>query len=113
MNFENFLDKSHLANKALQEISTSRVFQIFKPCPHGNKHKMFPKQTEMPNNTNSKTKQTYPFSNKIIGLNISQQVKRTRHSSNYDSEHDNRIIKTFNHLLINISILEINLNPLR
>lgn len=74
MNLENFLNKSHLANKTLQEISTSRIFEIFKPSPHGNKHEVFPEQTEMPNNTNSKTNQTYPFSNKIIGLNISQQI---------------------------------------
>lgn len=66
----------------------------------------------MPNNTYSETNQTDPFSDKIIGLNISQQAKCTRHSSNYNSKHDNRIVKTFDHLLINISILEINLNLL-
>lgn len=72
---------------------------------------MFPEETKVPNNTDSETNKTNPFSNKIIGLNISQQTKSTRHSSNNDSKHDNRIIKTFDHLLINISILEINLNP--
>ena len=113
MNFENFLNKSHLTNKTLQEISTRRIFQILKPSAHRNKHEMFPEKTKVPNNANPKTDQTNSFSNKVISLNIPQQAQRTRHSSNNDSKHDNRIIKTFDHLLSNISILEINLNPLR
>ena len=50
MNFENFLNKSHLTNKTLQEISTRRIFQILKPSAHRNKHEMFPEKTEVPNN---------------------------------------------------------------
>ena len=55
MNSKNFLNKPHLANKALQEISTSRIFQIFKPSSHRNKHEVLPEQTEVPNNADSKT----------------------------------------------------------
>ena len=74
MNFENFLNKSHLTNKTLQEISTRRIFQILKPSAHRNKHEMFPEKTEVPNNANPKTDQTNSFSYKVISLNIPQQA---------------------------------------
>lgn len=66
MNFKNFLNKPHLANKALQKISTCRIFQILKSSTHRNKHEMFPKQAKVPNYANTETNQTDPFSDKII-----------------------------------------------